>query len=129
VTSGGAAARASAGAASCMRLPRTFHPYVASGSSVTVHVGATVWAVEGEPDKYTSRPGFPWLSVQSSDARVLAPIRLCTTKVGSFGVPEHVYAFRATSAGSVTLSAPLAPSWRSATSRPPPYRGSVKVVA
>jgi len=122
------ASAGSASAGSCMRFPRTFNPYVLSGAKMTVHVGVTVWAVEGEPESYTRfSPVFPWLAVRTSNAGVLVPVRLCTSKVPSLGIPEHAFAFRAARAGRVTLSAALAPAWRSISHRPRPYRATVTV--
>jgi hypothetical protein len=114
-------------AASCLPLPRAFNPYAPSGSRISVHRGVTVWAVEGEPEKYVTRAAFPWLAVRSSDARVLAPIRLCTSVVPTFSIPERVYAFEAKTVGSVRLSDALASQWRSASPRPAPYRAVVTV--
>jgi len=113
-----------------MKLPHAFQPYVSSGGRIAVRVGVVVWAVEGEPEQLVraGRPSvFPWLAVRSSDSRVLAPVTLCTHEPLTFGIPEHVYAFRARRSGRATLSAALAPAWRVVASRPTRYRATVTV--
>ena len=132
MTSGGAVARNS-----CMRppgAPSTIAPYAFSGGRVTVHVGAVMYALEAEPPtaKWLATPipsAWPWLAPQSSDTRVLSPVQLCTNDYVNHAYPTHIYAFRATRAGTATVFAPLTPAWqsRSAARRPGGYRATVTV--
>ena len=131
MSSGGAVAR------SCMRppgAPSTISPYAFSGGRVTARVGALMYALEAEPPtaKWLATPipsVWPWRAPQSSDTRALSPVRLCTNDYLNHAYPTRIYAFRATRAGTATLSAPLAPAWRSrsAARRPSPYRATVTV--
>jgi hypothetical protein len=116
--------------ASCMRQPHSFSPYVLSGSRLTVHVGVIVYAVEGEPEEYMTRPNpsvFPWLQPRSSASSVLRSVLLCKTYVSGFGGPEKVFAFRARRAGSAVLSASLEPAWQSVSRPPAPFAATVTV--
>ena len=124
---GGASAIARAG---CMRSPGAFSPYVRSGGKLTLRVGEVVYAVEAEPEEYLTagKPSvFPWMALQSSDPRVLSPIRLCTDSVLTESLPERVFAFRARRAGSATVFAPLTSPWRSVKGRPSAYRATIAV--
>jgi hypothetical protein len=102
---------------------------VLTGSKHTVPVGAMVYAVVVEPNKYTdlSYPAsFPWLSARSPDHHVLTPAHLCK-QTGTSSLSESITAFRATHAGKVTLIAPLGPRWAGLKNGPPPYRATVTV--
>jgi hypothetical protein len=115
---------------SCMRQPRSFSPYVLSGSRLTVHAGVIVYAVEGEPEEYMTAPNpsvFPWRAPLSSDPGVLSSVRLCKTYVSGFGGPEQIFAFRAKRAGRAVLSASLAPAWRSVRRAPRRFVATVTV--
>jgi hypothetical protein len=132
MTTGGAVARSD-----CMRPPggpSTISPYAFSGGRVTVHVGAVMYALEAEPQtaNWLATPipsAWPWLAPQSSDARVLSSVRLCTNDYVNHAYPTRIYAFRARRAGTATLFAALTPAWRSrsAARRPSGYRATVTV--
>ena len=121
MSSAGAAARSDC-------IPQDpFSSYVRSGWKSTLRVGVFVYAVEAEPEKYLTagKPSvFPWTAPQSSDAHVLAPIRLCTNSVPTHSLPERVFAFRAGRAGTAT---PLASAWRSVEGRPSAYLATITV--
>jgi hypothetical protein len=109
-------------------------PYVMWGGKVTVRVGTIMYALDAEPvmAKWLATPipsAWPWLAPQSSDARVLSPLRLCTNVYLNHAYPTRIYAFRARRAGTATLYAPLTPAWRSrsAARRPSGYRATVIV--
>lgn len=113
-----------------MRQPRSFAPYVLSGSTLAVRVGVLVYAVEGEPEEFMTRPNpsvFPWLAPASSAPAVLGSVRLCRTYVSGFGGPEQVFAFRAKRPGRAVLSASLELAWRSVHHAPAPFAASVTV--
>lgn len=104
---------------------------VQSGTKMKVHVGAIVYAVLAEPERYAtglSHPtGFPWASPRSSQPKVLRTVRLCQPTTGS-SLPTMVAAFRASRAGTAVVSAPLGVSWRAVKSGPRPFRAVVTVV-
>ena len=116
--------------ASCLRQPHSFAPYVLSGSTLAVRVGVLVYAVEGEPEEFMTRPNpsvFPWLPPASSAPTVLSSVRLCRTYVSGFGGPEQVFAFRAKRPGRAVLSASLELAWRSVRHAPAPFAATVTV--
>ncbi|MGA3361589.1 MAG: hypothetical protein ABSD82_06125 [Solirubrobacteraceae bacterium] len=116
--------------ASCLRQPHSFAPYVLSGSTLAVRVGVLVYAVEGEPEEFMTRPNptvFPWLPPASSAPAVLGSVRLCRTYVSGFGGPEQVFAFRAKRPGRAVLSASLELAWRSVRHAPEPFAATVTV--
>jgi len=105
MTGGTAAARAG-----CMPQG-PFSPYVRSRWKLTLRVGVVVYAVEAEPEKYLTagKPSvFPWMAPQSSDPRVLSPLRLCTTSVLTHSLPEPRRVARGYGRGSLRVSCRLA---------------------
>jgi hypothetical protein len=125
-STGGAAAQAT-----CQHVPKTLPAsrLLLSGSRRTVPIGAIVYSEIVEPAKYggASYPtGFPWLAATSHNRHVLTPVALCEQTAVSTLVLK-VAAFRATHAGVVTLTAPLAARWRTLKTGPRPYRATVTV--
>jgi len=115
----------------CTPVPQTFpkSQLLLSGSSQTIRPGAIVFAVMVEAGKYTetSYPTtFPWLTARSSDHHVLTPVRVCR-QTGMSSLAISVAAFRATHAGKVTVTGPLAPRWAGLKTGPRPYRATVTV--
>lgn len=94
-----------------------------SGTTLTVPVGTIVYVVLVEAEEYeighvgAESPGFPWLTPTSSDRTVLAPVHLCKQTVAS-SLASTVTGFRAPRRGSATLTAPLAPGWRTGKIKP-----------
>ncbi|MGD0385727.1 MAG: hypothetical protein ABSB73_06275 [Solirubrobacteraceae bacterium] len=114
----------------CMRLDkRAFSPYAESGDRVIVKAGTIVYAVEALPAMGwpSSAAGFPWMPPVSSNSRVLAHVRLCSTTVMTMEGEEQVFAFRALHAGTATLSASLTGPWKRANRPPSPYRATIAV--
>jgi hypothetical protein len=106
----------------CVRSPRRFSAGVApeSGATLTVRVGALVYVELVVAEKYLSwtagtKPpplGFPWAAARSSDSSVLQRVTLCPSSGAAIStLPMVVYAFRALSPGSATLTAPIAQPW------------------
>jgi hypothetical protein len=105
----------------CVRSPTTFLSGIApeSGAALTVKVGAVVYVELVEAEKYLSWPAgtkprarvFPWASARSSDPRVLRRVALCPSS-GASTLPVVVYAFRALTPGTTTLTAPIAQVWK-----------------
>jgi hypothetical protein len=127
VLSSGGPARAS----SCMPVPGTIPgaSLFASGGSPRVRVGAVVYVVRVEPEKYNGRgypAAFPWLGATSTDRRVLASVRLCPPGASTLRVT--VAAFRAVRPGRSTIVAPLAPAWAARRTGLHRFRAVVTVV-
>jgi hypothetical protein len=101
-------------------VPQSFpnNRLLTSGTRLTVPVGAIVFVALVEAEEYDG-PGFPWLAPTSSDSTVLAPVHLCA-RTGASSLALTVTGFRAVRPGEATLSAPLAPAWRSLKLRPQP---------
>lgn len=100
-----------------------------AGANLHVAVGAAVYAVLVEPERYagsTYPPGFPWVAATSSDRKVLSPFTLCPSH-GVSTLPLSIAGFRALDAGTATVRAPLATPWRSFPGRPPAFGASVTV--
>jgi hypothetical protein len=105
----------------CVRSPATFSPGIApeSGATLTVKLGAFVYVELVVAAKYLSWPTgtkppprvFPWTAARSSDPRVLRRTALCTSS-GVSTLPIVVYAFRALTPGTATLTAPIAQAWK-----------------
>lgn len=105
----------------CVRSPTTFLPSIApeSGATLTVKVGAVVYVELVEAEKYLSWPAgtkppprvFPWAAARSSDPSVLQRVALCPSS-GASTLPVVVYAFRALTPGTTTLTAPIAQAWK-----------------
>jgi hypothetical protein len=105
----------------CVRSPTTLSPSIApeSGATLTVKVGAVVYVELVEAEKYLSWPAgtkppprvFPWAAARSSDPSVLRRVALCPSS-GTSTLPVVVYAFRALTPGTTTLTAPLAQAWK-----------------
>lgn len=105
----------------CVRSPTTFLPGIApeSGATLTVKVGAVVYVELVEAEKYLSWPAgtkppprvFPWAAARSSDPSVLRRIALCPSS-GASTLPIVVYAFRALTPDTATLTAPIAQAWK-----------------
>jgi hypothetical protein len=105
----------------CVRSPRTFLPSIApeSGAILTVKVGAVVYVELVEAEKYLSWPAgtkpaprvFPWAAARSSETSVLRRVALCPSS-GAYTLPVVVYAFRALTPGTATLTAPIAQAWK-----------------
>jgi hypothetical protein len=105
----------------CVRSPTTFLSGIApeSGATLTVKVGAFVYVELVVAEKYLSwaagtkpPPGvFPWAAARSSDPSVLRRVALCPSS-GAYTLPVVVYAFRALTPGTTTLTAPIAQAWK-----------------
>jgi hypothetical protein len=123
----GATACTDASARSCIRVPQSIpnSRLVTGHKKLTVPVGAIVYDVQVEAAEYAG-PGFPWLTPTSSDHAVLAPVRLCKSN-GVSSLPVEVTAFRAKRRGIATLTALLAPPWRSIKRKPQPSSDRVTV--
>jgi hypothetical protein len=105
----------------CVRSPTTFLSGIApeSGATLTVKVGAFVyvelvvaekdlsWAAGTKPPPRV----FPWAGARSSDPSVLRRVALCPSS-GASTLPVVVYAFRALTPGTTTLTAPIAQAWK-----------------
>ncbi len=104
----------------CVRSPTTFSPGIApeSGATLRVKVGAFVYVELVVAEKYLSwstgtKPPprvFPWAAARSSDPSVLRRVALCPSS-GVSTLPIVVYAFRALTPGTGTLTAPIAQAW------------------
>ncbi len=126
----------------CVRSPATLSPGIApeSGATLTVKVGAFVYVELVEAEKYLSWPTgtkppprvFPWAAARSSDPSVLRRVALCPSS-GAYTLPVVVYAFRALTTGTATLTAPIAQAWKRV--KPArrrglhPYRATVTVAS
>ncbi len=105
----------------CVKSPTTFLPSIApeSGATLTVKVGAVVYVELVVAEKYLSWPAstkppphvFPWVAARSSDHSVLRRVALCPSS-GASTLPVVVYAFRALTPGTATLTAPIAQAWK-----------------
>jgi hypothetical protein len=105
----------------CVRSPTTFSPGIApeSGAMLTVKVGAFVYVELVVAEKYLSWPAgtkppprvFPWAAARVSDPSVLRRVALCPSSEIST-LPIVVYAFRALTPGTATLTAPIAQAWK-----------------
>jgi hypothetical protein len=106
----------------CVRSPTTtLSPSVApeSGTTLTVKQGTFVYVELVEAEKYLSwspgtkppPPVFPWAAARSSDPSVLRRVPLCPNS-GVYTLPVVVYAFRALTPGTATLTAPIAQAWK-----------------
>jgi hypothetical protein len=105
----------------CVRSPTTLSPGIApkSGATLTVKVGAVVYVELVEAEKYLSWPAgtkppprvFPWAAARSSGPSVLRRVALCPSS-GASTLPVVVYAFRALTPGTSTLTAPIAQAWK-----------------
>lgn len=114
---------------SCVTVPEPISSasLITNGTKLTVRVGAIVYVVLVQSASYTAGPGFPWLTPRSSDLTVFAPLHLCK-RTGASSLPLSVTGFRAVHPGTATLTAPLAPPWRSLKTRPSSSRSSVTVL-
>jgi hypothetical protein len=118
-------------ATACTAVPQTIatSQLLTSATTLRVHKGALVFAVIVEPEKYelSANPRtFPWLTPTARGA--LRTVQLCPdTSVTT--LRRTVTAFRATRAGTSTVTAGLAPAWRSVAGRPHPFRATVTVLA
>jgi hypothetical protein len=126
----------------CVMSPTTFLSGIApkSGATLTVKVGAVVYVELVEAEKYLSWPAgtkppprvFPWAAARSSDPSVLRRVALCPSS-GPYTLPVVVYAFRALTPGTATLTAPIAQAWKNV--KPArrrglhPYRATVIVAS
>ena len=105
----------------CVRSPTTLSPGIApeSGATLTVKVGAFVYVELVVAEKYLSWPAgtkppprvFPWAAARSSDPSVLRRVALCPGS-GVSTLPIVVYAFRALTPGTATLTAPITQAWK-----------------
>lgn len=105
----------------CVRSPTTFSPGIApeSGATLAVKVGAFVYVELVVGEKYLSWPAgtkppprvYPWAVARSSDPSVLRRVALCPSS-GVSTLPIVVYAFRALTPGTATLTAPIAQAWK-----------------
>jgi hypothetical protein len=111
----------------CVKVPQSIpsRAIVNSGRAIAVARGALVYVVLVETPPFG--PPFPWGTVHSSDQHVLTPVRLCARTVAS-SLPVVVSAFRASSVGTATLTAPLVPLWRSRKSSLRQYEARVTIV-
>ncbi|HTC72697.1 MAG TPA: hypothetical protein VK655_07400, partial [Solirubrobacteraceae bacterium] len=106
----------------CVRSPATLSPAIAPQSHATlrVKVGAFLYVELVEAEQYLSwragmkpPPGvFPWAAARSSDPSVLRRVELCPPRSGVSTLPIVVYAFRALTPGTATLTAPIAQAWK-----------------
>ncbi|HSZ69568.1 MAG TPA: hypothetical protein VK756_04335 [Solirubrobacteraceae bacterium] len=118
---GRAGAFAGEGPNGCVRSPTTLSPGIApkSGATLTVKLGAFVYVELVEAEKYLSWPAgtkppppvFPWAAARSSDPSVLRRVPLCPSSAAST-LPVVLYAFRALTPGTATLTAPIAQAWK-----------------
>jgi hypothetical protein len=101
---------------------------IPQGARITVAPGTIVYVALVEPEYLqTHYPrGFPWLAATSSRPNVLARTPLCS-EAGAYSLPVSVSAFRATGAGTATLTAKLAPAWRALKTGPRPYQSMLTV--
>jgi hypothetical protein len=82
-------------------------------------VGAFVYVELVVAEKYLSWPAgtkppprvFPWAVARASDPSVLRRVALCPSS-GVSTLPIVVYAFRALTPGTATLTAPIAQAWK-----------------
>lgn len=103
----------------CVRSPTTLSIAPKRGATLTVKVGAFVYVELVEVEKYLSwSPGtkpppgvFPWAAARSSDPSVLRRVALCPSS-GAYTLPVVVYAFRALTPGTTTLTAPIVQAWK-----------------
>jgi len=105
----------------CVRTPTTFSPAIApeSGATITAKRGTFVYVELVEAEKYLSWPAgtkppprvFPWAAARSSDPSVLRRVALCPSR-RLYTLPVAVYAFRALTPGTATLTAPIAQAWK-----------------
>ena len=103
----------------CARSPTTLSIAPKSGATLTVKVGAVVYVELVEAEKYLSWPAgtkppprvFPWAVARSSGPSVLRRVALCPSS-GASTLPVVVYAFRALTPGTSTLTAPIAQAWK-----------------
>lgn len=112
------------GLTGCVRSPTALPPSIApeSGATLTVKMGTVVYVELVEAEKYLSwptgtkppPPAFPWAAARSSDPSVLERVTLCPSTGAASTLPVAVYAFRALSTGTATLTAPIAPAWKRA---------------
>jgi|GEM_PF-1609521 hypothetical protein len=95
----------------CVKSPATLSPSIApqSGATLTVKTGAFVYVELVEAEKYPR--AFPWAAARSSDPSVLRRVALCPSNA-AFTLPVVVYAFRALTPGTATLTAPIAQAWK-----------------
>ncbi len=103
----------------CVRSLTTTSIAPESGATLTVKAGAVVYVALVEAEKYLSWPAgtrppprvFPWAAARSSDPSVLRRVALCPSS-GAYTLPVVVYAFRALTPGTTTLTAPIAQAWK-----------------
>jgi hypothetical protein len=105
----------------CVRSPARLPPSIApeSGATLKVKVGAFVYVELVVAEKYLSWPAgtkppprvFPWAAARSSDPSVLRRVAVCPSS-GVSTLPILVYAFRALTPGTATLTAPIAQAWK-----------------
>jgi hypothetical protein len=103
----------------CVKSPTTLSIALESGGTLTVKVGAVVYVELVEAEKYLSWPAdtkppprvFPWARSRSAAPSVLRRVALCPSS-GAYTLPVVVYAFRALTPGTATLTAPIAQAWR-----------------
>jgi hypothetical protein len=117
----GSSALPEEGSNGCVRSPTALSPSIApeSGATLTVKGGAFVYVELVEAEKYLSWPAgtkppprvFPWAAARSSDSSVLRRVALCPSS-GASTLPVVVYAFRALTPGTATLTAPIAQAWK-----------------
>jgi hypothetical protein len=120
-----------ADATACTPVPQTIDnaQLLTSAGTLRVHAGALVFAVLVEPERYELAPDprtFPWLTPTAHG--VLRAVQLCAD-TGVTTLRRTVTAFRATRAGTGTVTAALAPAWRSVAGRPRAFRATVTVLA
>jgi len=118
---GGAGSFPGEGSNGCVRSPRTLSPDIApeSGTTLTVKVGAFVYVELVVGERYLSWPAgtkppprsSPWAAARASDPSVLGRVALCPTN-GVSTLAIVVYAFRALTPGTATLTAPIAQAWK-----------------
>jgi hypothetical protein len=107
------------GPTGCVRPLTTTSIAPESHVTLTVKVGAVVYVALVEAEKYLSwSPGtkppprvFPWAAARSSESSVLRRVALCPSN-GAYTLPVMVYAFRALSPGTATLTAPIVQAWK-----------------
>lgn len=63
--------------------------------------------------RYAAPPSvFPWAAARSSDPSVLRRVALCPSNGAASTLLVVVYAFRALTPGTATLTAPIAQAWK-----------------
>ena len=86
---------------------------LASGANLSVNEGQVVYVTLVEPVEIGSAPSsFPWPTPRSSNAKVLVHVPICKHPPLVTSLAVTITAFRAVSAGTATVRAPLSRAWQ-----------------